>query len=195
MPSPCAVWSARVLSCGLDAYSCVCDACNVRAARVFTLTVGVALSYTAPAAASTVFLAPSDAFPQQDAVKYVADSGEANRVTIASVDEPSAALEITDAGATIRAGSGCTSLAPNRARCSYPAPAVLEADLADGDDSLSSPTSELSARFSPAAKETTGFSAAGVNRGLCISSGAQATTRCAAGREKTSSTAASAPIR
>lgn len=86
------------------------------------------------AAASTVFVGPSDAFPGDIAVRYVADAGEANRVTVTDVSID--LVDIRDPGATITVGSGCTSLSPHRARCSYP-DGTLEVDLGDGDDFLS----------------------------------------------------------
>jgi Ca2+-binding RTX toxin-like protein len=90
--------------------------------------------------AATAVVGPSDAFPGLNAVRYIADAGEANSVTIRMVFSPSFALEIVDEGATITAGSGCSSLAANTARCAYDY--LVEVELGDGNDVLSLPDVE-----------------------------------------------------
>jgi Ca2+-binding RTX toxin-like protein len=63
---------------------------------------------------------------------YVADPGEANDVTIRY--GPSFVTEIVDEGATITVGPGCSSIAPDTARCS--GSLAIDADLGDGNDHL-----------------------------------------------------------
>lgn len=100
------------------------------------LGAAMGLFHTATAvAAATASVGPSAAFPGHDAVRYIADAGETNSVTMTFVFQPSFALQIVDPGATISVGSGCTSLAPNRVRCSYDF--FLEVQLDDGNDSVS----------------------------------------------------------
>jgi Ca2+-binding RTX toxin-like protein len=83
-----------------------------------------------PAEGATAFVTGS--FPET--VHYVADPGEANRV---SMDEgpDSAGVEITDAGATIAAGPGCVSVTPTTVQCDSDE-FLIEASLGDGDDFL-----------------------------------------------------------
>jgi Ca2+-binding RTX toxin-like protein len=91
--------------------------------------------------AATAFVGAGDRFAPGEVLWYIADQGELNRVTIETteIDEE---VEITDTGATISPGAGCTSLAPTRVRCVVSlerrgAP-TIEVKLGDGDDFLAS---------------------------------------------------------
>lgn len=92
----------------------------------------IVLAHAGAAAAATAFVAPSDKSPEGKAIRYIADAGETNRVT---VDDPGDDVEITDGGATITAGPGCTSLAPNKVACDYLE--TFDIELGDGNDVLS----------------------------------------------------------
>jgi Ca2+-binding RTX toxin-like protein len=96
----------------------------------------VLLARIETAAAATAFVGPSDKFTDSAAVHYVADPGEANDVTMDDFSDPSE-VEIRDTGATIIAGSGCVSVDANTVQCEDP-DGVIEAELGDGDDLLSS---------------------------------------------------------
>jgi RTX calcium-binding nonapeptide repeat (4 copies) len=66
-------------------------------------------------------------------VSYSADPGEANHVSVVNEQHGS---QIDDAGAQLRAGSGCDQLSPHAVFCHAKA---LFATLGDGDDSLDAP--------------------------------------------------------
>jgi hypothetical protein len=98
------------------------------------LATGLAGSITAilfvgTARAATVSVQLIDVEPT---LTYVADPGEANDVTIRY--GPSFVTEIVDEGATITVGPGCSSIAPDTARCS--GSLAIDADLGDGNDHL-----------------------------------------------------------
>jgi Ca2+-binding RTX toxin-like protein len=103
------------------------------------LAAAISLSYAGSAMAATALVGPSTAFPGETAFIYMADAGETNSVTIRLTSTPSFDLEVVDPGATITAGSGCTSVDPHTARCSsYVLERdALEVDLGDGGDFLS----------------------------------------------------------
>ena len=94
----------------------------------------VVLAHAGTAAAATAFVAPSDTAPEGKAVRYIADAGETNRVTVTGSDSETN-VEITDGGATISAGPGCTSLAPNKVACDFLI--TFDVELGDGNDRLS----------------------------------------------------------
>jgi Ca2+-binding RTX toxin-like protein len=98
------------------------------------LGAGIGLYGAGPADAATAFVGPSPAFPDAAVVQYLAGPGEANRIVVHELS--SRDLEITDTGATISVGVGCTSVSPDTARCSYPDCAVTF-NLGDGADLLS----------------------------------------------------------
>ena len=101
-----------------------------------SLIAGVSLivvAHAGAAAAATAFVAPSDKAPTGEAVRYIADAGETNTVTVVG-SESGDDLEITDGGATISAGPGCTSLAPNKVACDYVE--AFDVELGDGNDRL-----------------------------------------------------------
>jgi Ca2+-binding RTX toxin-like protein len=100
------------------------------------LSTALSVFFPASAEAATALVERGDRFRTNVAVRYLADAGESNRVTVTAAPDGSFALVITDPGATIEVGPGCTSLAANRARCSF-LEGTLEVELADGDDSLS----------------------------------------------------------
>jgi Ca2+-binding RTX toxin-like protein len=90
------------------------------------------------AVASTVSVGTAPTVPGSDVVVYTADPGETNTITTTVFFTPSYVLEIKDAGATITVGPGCTSVAPDTARCPWDSE-LLEVDLGDGNDSLTVP--------------------------------------------------------
>jgi Ca2+-binding RTX toxin-like protein len=96
------------------------------------LAVGIGLLHTATAAAATAVVEPSETFFGQNTLRYIADPGETNTVTMTPAAPE---VEITDAGATITAGAGCTSLDPNTVRCEHEI-GWIEVLLGDGDDVL-----------------------------------------------------------
>lgn len=75
------------------------------------------------AAAATVTFGP------EDAVVVVAEPGEVNRIRVTA--DPSA-VEVSDAGAPARAGTGCSLVGPSVVRCQ--AASALLVDVGDGDD-------------------------------------------------------------
>lgn len=91
------------------------------------------MAHAGTAGAATAFVAPSDKAPWGDAVWYIADAGETNRVTVAQPNDDEN-VEITDGGATITAGPGCTSLAPNKVVCDWVE--TFDVELGDGNDVL-----------------------------------------------------------
>ena len=93
----------------------------------------IVLAHAGAAAAATAFVAPSEKAPGSEAVRYIADAGETNRVTVTYPDSDDD-VEITDGGATITAGSGCTSLAPNKVACGFVS--TFDVELGDGNDVL-----------------------------------------------------------
>jgi len=85
-------------------------------------------------AASTASVAPSSALRGIDAVRYVADPGETNDVT---VTVSNFVFTIMDPGATIGVGPGCSSVGPSEATCSLNLDIRIEVRLGDGNDALS----------------------------------------------------------
>ena len=75
-----------------------------------------------------------------DHIEYRAEPGEANAVTITQTADASASsrYEITDAGATISAGDGCTAVSAHEVECVADTRARLSVRLGDSDDSFSS---------------------------------------------------------
>jgi Ca2+-binding RTX toxin-like protein len=103
----------------------------VKSASFVATKLLVGLATAGRAGAATAFVGASEKFPDHGAVHYVADPGEINRVRI-DFDE------ITDTGATISAGPGCTSLAPTKVRCQVADEFFsVEVELGDGDDFVS----------------------------------------------------------
>jgi Ca2+-binding RTX toxin-like protein len=68
---------------------------------------------------------------------YVADPGEANDVFFHFSPGTSGNIEIKDSGATITAGSGCSSVSPTRVTCQASSGTLIDASLGDGNDILS----------------------------------------------------------
>ena len=102
---------------------------------VALVSVAGLLFPAAAARAATAFVGAGALSKSPDAVNFVADPGESNSVTVKEVFNPFR-IEIHDAGATITAGAGCSSVDPNTVRCVDDADA-LEFTLGDGDDFLS----------------------------------------------------------
>jgi Ca2+-binding RTX toxin-like protein len=86
--------------------------------------------------AATAFVGAGHRFGPGDVIWYLADPGEVNSVTIVDVFNATEEIEITDSGATINAGPGCTSLGPTQVRCPHGRGAI-EVKLGDGNDFLS----------------------------------------------------------
>jgi Ca2+-binding RTX toxin-like protein len=85
--------------------------------------------------AATAFVGAGALSESPDTVNFVADPGESNSVTVKLVFSPTR-IEIHDAGATIMAGAGCSSVDANTVRC-VDRVDELELHLGDGDDVLS----------------------------------------------------------
>jgi len=116
--------------------------------RVGVLVVWVMLlvvASSAGAATVRVEVQPDPRLGGTAQVRFVASSGEANQVV--AVRDGSSWV-IRDSGAPLSAGSGCSALDANSARCSPDAPAAvtLELALGDGADSFQSPDGTQSAR-------------------------------------------------
>jgi Ca2+-binding RTX toxin-like protein len=91
-------------------------------AAVALVTTGVNLATgAAPAAASTVQL-------DGPTLTYDAAPGESNRLTVSS---SGGTLTVTDTGATVTAGPGCTSSSSTKATC--PSASVTTMDISTGD--------------------------------------------------------------
>ena len=99
------------------------------------------LTLAPDAFAATAVVGAGDRFAPGEVLWYIADQGEVNRVTIETTDIDEE-VEITDTGATISPGAGCTSLAPTRVRCLVSLERrivpTVEVKLGDGDDFLTS---------------------------------------------------------
>jgi Ca2+-binding RTX toxin-like protein len=96
-------------------------AAAVRPAVAFGATAEVAASNETPGYGSP-------------AVIYTASAGEANNVTVSSETD---GLSIVDTGATILAGTGCTSISDHEARCRSRNVEAVIVRLGDGDDFVS----------------------------------------------------------
>jgi Ca2+-binding RTX toxin-like protein len=99
----------------------------------------IGLAGALPSRAATAFVGPGK-FSGQSTLHYDADPGEANDVSIHF--SPSSApagfdIEITDSGATISAGSGCTAITPSKVQCNASSDDRINASLGDGNDILS----------------------------------------------------------
>jgi Ca2+-binding RTX toxin-like protein len=109
--------------------------------RAFLLGAACLLIFvagTANAAAATALVEPSDTFFGLNTLRYIAGTGETNSITMSPMS--TLAVEITDPGATITAGPGCTSLDPNTVRCDHESGlGFIEMVLGDGDDALALP--------------------------------------------------------
>jgi Ca2+-binding RTX toxin-like protein len=108
---------------------------SLRRCVVFVLVAGNAAVTTSTAIASTATVQPSSQDPVRDAVVYIAEPGETNDVTMTEASGPSG-LQIVDSGATITAGAGCTSIAPDTVTCSFD-DRYVEVRLGDGNDTAS----------------------------------------------------------
>jgi Ca2+-binding RTX toxin-like protein len=86
--------------------------------------LGANLATAAPAAASTVRVDGAT-------LKYEAAPGEANRLSVASSN---GTLTVTDLGANVSAGSGCTSVSATVATCPAAGVAAMSVSLGDMDD-------------------------------------------------------------
>jgi Ca2+-binding RTX toxin-like protein len=89
---------------------------DARRGRRIALTATVLLaSAVLPATASA-----GEASITNRTLNFIADSGEANRVTLTRVSPPEAqaVYQVRDAGALLRVGNGCTLVDPNTATCS-----------------------------------------------------------------------------
>jgi RTX calcium-binding nonapeptide repeat (4 copies) len=106
---------------------------------------------TASASTVSVLVEPPDRGPWAGIV-YDAASGEVNRVELFTVDDRR--VRISDPGATVQPGAGCSSVGPHTAMCSTAAlggQGLIGADVrvADGDDSVNSHGPGLSADGGP----------------------------------------------
>lgn len=131
--------------------------------RVFILAavaVAFGLAQTTPVRAASAFVvSPSGDF---DHLHFLATPGEANDVSINFAPDFSG-VDVTDSGATITPGAGCTTLTPRKVRCMVGADPFINASLGDGNDILS-----ISRRFE---------SSGGRLRGATATTGSAGTTR------------------
>jgi Ca2+-binding RTX toxin-like protein len=81
-----------------------------RAAGCAGLATLVGLAFAAPASASSVSAST-------DQVQFNAGAGEANNVTVSRVGD---AISISDTGAPIVPGTGCSAAGPNQVTCPFP---------------------------------------------------------------------------
>ena len=106
-------------------------------ARLAPVILVALLTAAAPASASTVRLEPGS---DEDVARivYTAAAGEQNKLSV-SVEGPRATIDDPGAG-SITAQQGCTQVTPKRATCdlqdSTETVRIVEADLADGDDTF-----------------------------------------------------------
>jgi RTX calcium-binding nonapeptide repeat (4 copies) len=101
--------------------------------RVVLLLVAASVGSAPTAAAATASVQPDPNDPELGVVTYVAGPGETNDVRMREVFQPFG-LRIFDSGATMVAGSGCTSVAPDTVRCDFDF--EVEVDLDDSNDEL-----------------------------------------------------------
>jgi Ca2+-binding RTX toxin-like protein len=105
--------------------------------RVFILAavaVAFGLAQTTPVRAASAFVvSPGGDF---DHLHFLATTGEANDVSINFAPDFSG-VDVTDSGATITPGAGCTTLTPRKVRCMVGADPFINASLGDGNDILS----------------------------------------------------------
>jgi Ca2+-binding RTX toxin-like protein len=103
---------------------------------VVLIAVGwvIALVQAGVGAASLAWVGTGEV-PGDRILHYEAAAGEANDGVI--VDHEDGGFEITDGGATIAVGSGCTSLAPHRVRCNLDDDDTIDVMLGDGNDLVS----------------------------------------------------------
>jgi Ca2+-binding RTX toxin-like protein len=114
----------------------------VRRLAATALCAATCLTLAPDAFTATAFVGAGDRFAPGEVLWYIADQGEVNRVTIETNPDNEEEVEITDTGATISPGAGCTSLAPTRVRCLVSderrGEPTVEVKLGDGDDFLES---------------------------------------------------------
>lgn len=89
-----------------------------------------------PAHGATASVAPPNAFGQAT-LRYVADPGEANDLSIDFASGSATGIDVRDSGATIAVGAGCTSLSAHEVRCDLTSGDLINASLRDGNDILS----------------------------------------------------------
>ena len=85
---------------------------------------------------ATASVLPPNEFGQLT-LRYVADPGEANDVSIGFAPGNALGVDVRDSGATISAGAGCTSLSAHRVRCDVSSGDLIDASLGNGNDILS----------------------------------------------------------
>ena len=133
-----------------------------------SVLVAVALALWAPAAAHAANVSVSTDF-----VHYQAAAGEANRLSVAYGSDLRT-VTVTDPGAPVSAGEGCTSTGPNSATCTAPdgpdqSLTTTLAELGDRDDTLDVTTAPDSVIGAVAGEGGTGddvLSGGGANDGL-----------------------------
>jgi Ca2+-binding RTX toxin-like protein len=89
-----------------------------------------------PSHGATASVGPPDQFGQLT-LRYVANPGEANDVSIDFASGGASGIDLTDTGATISVGAGCTSLTAHRVRCDVTSGDLINASLGDENDILS----------------------------------------------------------
>jgi hypothetical protein len=121
-----------------------------------------ALLVPAPACASTAVVRQTDA--SSGYAEYVAAAGEANRLQVARKGD---GVVLTDSGAVVDAGGGCTPLGPHSVSCSVEGLTVfvVNADLGDRDDSFTSAGPQFVVEGGPGNDELDGGAAPGTLSG------------------------------
>lgn len=100
-------------------------------------TLGTHLAGAAPAAASTVQLDGAT-------LTYDAAPGEANRLTVSS---SGGTLTVTDTGATVTAGAGCTFVSATKATCPAAGVAAMAISTGDMNDTASVSATQVPTTF------------------------------------------------
>src|SRR5689334_12668800 len=102
--------------------------------RRLLVTAATVVALAAPVSAHAATATTADG-----TLRYTAAAGEANNVSFSRVSGET--FRVIDLGATIVAGTGCTSESPNAVTCTGAPGRPLVANLGDGDDTANSRTS------------------------------------------------------
>lgn len=107
----------------------------VKAALLFAVVFAIGLVQAHASLGSTASVSPPNQFGQLT-LRYVADPGEANDVSIDFAFGSATGIDVRDSGATIGAGAGCTSLSAHKVRCDVSSGDLTNVSLGDGNDIL-----------------------------------------------------------
>jgi Ca2+-binding RTX toxin-like protein len=107
----------------------------MKAVLLFAVILTIGLVQAHASTGSTASVVPPNQFGQVT-LRYVADPGEANDVSIEFASGSATGIDVTDSGATIGAGAGCTSLSAHKVRCDVSSGDLTNVSLGDGNDIL-----------------------------------------------------------